>query len=57
MSKKLPISIGILSWNSPQILNNTLNSYKSLGLFNIVSEANIAFQEISKEDIGLAKSF
>jgi hypothetical protein len=55
--EKLPISIGILSWNSNQTLRNTLNSYKKNGLFDIVDNVVLFFQEISEEDKNLAMEY
>lgn len=54
---KLPISIGILSWKSNKTLRNTLNSYKQNGLFDIVDNVVLFFQEISDEDRDLAKEY
>jgi FkbM family methyltransferase len=54
---KLPISIGILSWKSNQTLRNTLNSYQRNGLFDIVDNVVLFFQEISEEDRILAKEY
>lgn len=53
----LPISVGILSWNSRVTLENTLVSYRKNGLFNIVDDVCILFQEASKEDRELAKKY
>lgn len=57
ITEKLPISIGILSWNSNQTLRNTLNSYKKNGLFDIVDNVVLFFQEISEEDKNLAMEY
>lgn len=54
---KLPISIGILAWNSGQTLINTLESYYNKGLLDIVDDVTILFQEISNEDIQIANHF
>lgn len=54
---KLPISIGILSWKSNETLRNTLNSYKKNGLFDIVDDVVLFFQEISEEDRKLAMEY
>jgi hypothetical protein len=53
----LPISVGILSWNSPEVLEETLKSYIRNGLFNLVSDITILFQEVTKEDKALAKKY
>lgn len=54
---KLPLSIGILSWRSNQTLRNTLDSYLKNGLFEIVNDVTILFQEVSEEDRKLAKEY
>lgn len=54
---KLPISIGILAWNSGQTLINTLESYYNNGLLDIVTDTTILFQEINDEDIQIANHF
>jgi hypothetical protein len=54
---KLPISIGILSWNSGQTLVNTLESYYQNGLLNIVNDVTILFQEFIDEDKQIANYF
>lgn len=54
---KLPISIGILAWNSGQTLINTLESYYNKGLLDIVDDVTILFQEISNKDIQIANHF
>jgi hypothetical protein len=53
----LPISIGILSWNSPEVLEETIKTYLLDGLFSLVSDVMILFQEVSKEDKALAKKY
>lgn len=55
--KSLPISAGIISWNSKESLKNTLNSYRKNGLFDIVDDFTILFQEASEEDKKLAQEF
>lgn len=54
---KLPISIGILSWNSGITLENTLESYKRNGLLEMVSECTILFQEVSAHDRRIAEKY
>jgi hypothetical protein len=55
---KLPISIGILGWNSNNSsLPNTLFSYLRNDFFNITDDITIFFQEIKEEDIKLANYF
>lgn len=55
--KKLPISIGILSWNSNTTLRNTLESYERNGLFDIVNDVTIFFQECSDDDLRLSREY
>lgn len=55
--EKLPISIGILAWNSGQTLVNTLSTYYQNGLFDIVNDISILFQECSDEDTKIAEHF
>jgi hypothetical protein len=54
---KLPISIGILAWNSGQVLVDTLTTYHQNGLFDVVSDTTILFQEFSEQDYQIAKHF
>jgi hypothetical protein len=54
---KLPISIGILSWNSNQTLRNTLKSYKENGLLDMVNDVTIFFQEVLEIDKQIAEEF
>lgn len=54
---KLPISIGILSWKSGQVLVDTLSSHYFNGLFEIVNDVCILFQEFSEEDKTIADHF
>jgi hypothetical protein len=55
--QKLPISIGILAWNSGQVLVDTLTTYHQNGLFDIVNDTTILFQEFSEQDYQIAKHF
>jgi hypothetical protein len=55
--QKLPISIGILAWNSGQVLVDTLSTYHQNGLFNMVNDTTILFQEFSEQDYQIAKHF
>jgi hypothetical protein len=55
--EKLPISIGILSWNSGQVLVDTLTTYYNNGLFDIVNDVTILFQEVTPQDIQIATHF
>lgn len=51
------MTIGILSWKSPKTLINTLGSYRQYGLDKLDTEKVIFFQEISAEDIAIAKDY
>jgi hypothetical protein len=54
---KLPISIGILAWNSGQTLVNALESYYNNSLLDIVNDVTILFQEVTDEDKQIADHF
>ena len=54
---KLPISVGILAWNSGQVLVDTLTTYYNNGLFDMVNDTTILFQEASMQDIEIARHF
>jgi hypothetical protein len=53
------LSIGILSWNSPKTLNNTLESYKLSGLFNISDDIICLIQssELEKQEINICNNY
>lgn len=55
--KKLNLSIGILSWKAPKTLYNTLNSYRTSGLLDMVNDVTIFFQEYSAIDRANADFF
>ena len=55
--EKLPISIGILSWHSGQVLVDTLTTYHNNGLFDIANDVTILFQEVTTQDIEIASHF
>jgi hypothetical protein len=55
--EKLPISIGILSWHSGQVLVDTLTTYHNNGLFDMVNDVTILFQEVTTQDIEIARHF
>lgn len=55
--QKLPISIGILSWHSGQVLVDTLTTYHNNGLFDIVNDVTILFQEATTQDVEIARHF
>lgn len=54
---KLPISIGILAWNSGQTLVDTLTTYYENGLLEIVNDVTILFQEFNQTDFEITKHF
>ena len=54
---KLPISIGILSWHSGQVLVDTLTTYHQNGLFDMANDTTILFQEFNQQDYQIAKHF
>jgi len=53
------ITIGYLSWKRQNILNQTLMSHKTNGLFDLIKPENriIFFQEITNDDILIANNF
>ena len=55
--KKLPISIGILAWHSGQVLVDTLTTYYENGLFDMVNDVTILFQEVTPQDMEIARHF
>jgi hypothetical protein len=55
--EKLPISIGILAWNSGQTLVNTLHSYFEREFLHQVNDVCILFQEASEQDKQIAEHF
>jgi hypothetical protein len=54
---KLPISIGILAWHSGQVLVDTLTTYHQNGLFDMVNDVTILFQEVTEQDYQIASHF
>ena len=54
---KLPISVGILSWNAPQTLVETLTSYFEREFLHNVNDVCILFNEVSEEDKKVAEHF
>lgn len=50
-------SLGILSWGSHDTLRQSLESYKQWGLTDYFDDRNIFFQQISSEDIKIAKKY
>jgi len=55
--KKLPLSIGILAWNSGQTLVDTLTTYYFNGLLQLSDDIKLFFQEFSDEDKQIANHF
>lgn len=55
--EKLPISIGFVAWKSSQVFVDTLTSCYENGLFEIVNDTTILFQEITEQDLLIAKHF
>ena len=55
--EKLPISIGILSWHSGQVLVDTLTTYHNNGLFDMVNDVTILFQEVTAQDLEISSHF
>lgn len=55
--KSLPISVGILAWNSGQTLVDTLLTYYESGLLDLVEDVTILFQQVSEEDKLIANHF
>jgi hypothetical protein len=55
--EKLPLSIGILSWHSGQVLVDTLTTYHNNGLFDVVNDVTILFQEVTQQDVQIAAHF
>ena len=54
---KLNLSIGILTWNAHNTLNNTLESYKRSGLLDMVNDVCIFAQEGSDADYKIAANY
>ena len=52
----MSIGVAILSWKSPKTVRNTLESYLNTKFLDMVDDSVLCFQEVSKEDIELAKS-
>lgn len=54
---KLPISVGILSWNAPVTLVETLTSYFEREFLHQVNDVCILFNEVSEQDKQVAEHF
>jgi len=55
--EKLPLSIGILSWKSNQVLIDTLQTYFDRSFLHHVNDVTILFQEFSETDLKIAQHF
>jgi hypothetical protein len=55
--QKLPISIGVLAWNSGQTLVDTLQTYYENRLIEMANDVTILFQEFSLQDKQIAEHF
>ena len=53
----LPISVGILAWDSGDVLETTLETYSKNGLFDITNDVTILFQQVTKRDVDIASHF
>jgi hypothetical protein len=51
------ITIAYLSWHRENILEQTLKSHKDNGLFDLITNKVILFQEITNLDVEIAKKF
>ena len=54
---KLPISIGMLSWHSTDVLINTLTCYYENRLLDFTDDFVIFFQEFNEDDKKIAEHF
>lgn len=55
--ERLPISIGILAWNSGQTLVDTLTTYYQNGLIDIANDVTVLFQEFNETDFQIVRHF
>lgn len=55
--EKLPISIGILAWNSGQTLVDTLTTYYQNGLIDTANDVTVLFQEFNETDFQIVRHF
>ena len=55
--ERIPISVGILAWNSGQTLVNTLNTYFQQEFLHQINDVCILFKEFSQEDSQIAEHF
>jgi hypothetical protein len=54
---QLPLSIGILAWNSGQTLVDTLTTYFYSGLLGLSDDIKLFFQEFNEDDKAIADHF
>ena len=52
----MSVGVAILSWKSPITVKNTIESYSKVSLFDLFDDSVLCFQEVSQEDIDLAKT-
>ena len=55
--KNYTVGVGILSWRAHQTLEKSLQSYAKIGFKEFFDEFKIIFQEVSDQDIALAKKY
>lgn len=51
------VGVGILSWKSHKTLEKSLQSYENVGFKELFDEVKIIFQEISEDDVKLARKY
>jgi hypothetical protein len=55
--KKLPISIGIMTWRDTDSLYKLLKNYKKAGLFEITDDVHVLLQDGTKEDVDVVEKY
>ena len=53
----MDLTIAVLSWRQPKTLRNTLESYQKNGLLDLAEQKLVFFNEVSPEDVKIAKEF
>lgn len=53
----MDLTIAVLSWRQPKTLRNSLESYQRNGLLDLAAQKLIFFNEVSAEDVKIAKEF
>lgn len=53
----MDLTIAVLSWRQPKTLRNTFESYRKNGLLDLAEQKLVFFNEVSKEDVKIAKEF